>query len=187
LVFQSFQHDRSRVLVLLISSHHLSTFMTTTAAAAAAAEKPITAGDVLIYIPNLIGYGRVVAALGSFVVMVVWPDQYLLAVLLYLTNFIGDLVDGWAARRWQQTSSFGGVLDMITDRCGTAGFLFVLAGEYQQYYHHDQNNRHLASLFRLLFLSLMLLDISSHWVQVGLWKVLLLAAAVRVILSLSLC
>jgi CDP-diacylglycerol--inositol 3-phosphatidyltransferase len=155
----------------------------TTATATAAAEKPITAGDVLIYIPNLIGYGRVLAALGSFVVMVVWPDQYLLAVLLYLTNFIGDLVDGWAARRWRQTSSFGGVLDMITDRCGTAGFLFVLAGEYQQYYYHDHDNHHhLASLFRLLFLSLMLLDISSHWVQVGLWKAFCSAAAVRVAL-----
>jgi CDP-diacylglycerol--inositol 3-phosphatidyltransferase len=139
-------------------------------AAASVAEKPITAGDVLIYIPNLIGYGRVLAALASFVVMVVWPDQYLLAVLLYLTNFIGDLVDGWAARRWRQTSSFGGVLDMITDRCGTAGFLFVLAGDYQQYYYHELDNRRAASLFRLLFLSLMLLDISSHWVQVGLME-----------------
>jgi hypothetical protein len=138
----------------------------------------VTAGDVLLYLPNLIGYGRVVAALASFVVMVLWPDQYILAIFLYLTNFVGDLIDGWTARRVQQTSSFGGVLDMVTDRCGTAGFLFVLAGEYQHHYYSVADNdndddssrqrrRQLAAgLFRLLFLSLMVLDISSHWVQV---------------------
>jgi phosphatidylserine synthase len=119
---------------------------------------PLTGHDVLLYIPNLIGYGRVLAAMASFVIMVVSPDSYMLAVGLYLASFVSDMIDGWAARTLGQTSCFGGVLDMITDRCGTAGFLFVLAGEYQSQPH--------GSAFRLLFLSLMLLDISSHWVQV---------------------
>ena len=29
-----------------------------------------------------------------------------------------------------QTSSFGGLLDMVTDRCSTLGLLYVLGGEY---------------------------------------------------------
>ena len=31
-----------------------------------------------------------------------------------------------------QTSSFGGLLDMVTDRCSTLGLLFVLAIDYEQ-------------------------------------------------------
>lgn len=42
---------------------------------------------------------------------------------------------------------------MVTDRCSTLGLLFVLALDYEH------------SLLRLLFLSLCLLDISSHWCQ----------------------
>lgn len=35
-----------------------------------------------------------------------------------------------AARRFNQCSNFGGLLDMITDRCSTLGLLFILYGEY---------------------------------------------------------
>ena len=39
-------------------------------------------------------------------------------------------VDGLVARRLGQTSTFGGLLDMVTDRCSTLGLLFVLAIDY---------------------------------------------------------
>ena len=52
------------------------------------------------------------------------------AVILYIASFVGDLFDGMAARKFNQSSSFGGLLDMITDRCATLGLLFVLMGEY---------------------------------------------------------
>jgi phosphatidylglycerophosphate synthase len=29
-----------------------------------------------------------------------------------------------------QTSAFGGLLDMVTDRCSTLGLLYVLGGDY---------------------------------------------------------
>ena len=49
---------------------------------------------------------------------------------MYIASFVGDLFDGMAARKFNQSSSFGGLLDMITDRCATLGLLFVLMGEY---------------------------------------------------------
>jgi CDP-diacylglycerol--inositol 3-phosphatidyltransferase len=119
-----------------------------------------TTQDVLLFIPNLIGYARILAALTSFVVMVVFPEHWASAILLYIANFAGDLVDGIAARTFHQTSTFGSVLDMVTDRCSTLGLLYVLAGDFG---HVDTALR--VPAFRLLFLFLMLLDISSHWCQ----------------------
>lgn len=120
----------------------------------------VTANEVLVYVPNLIGYSRVVGAVGSFLLMICRPDKWSLAIALYISNFVGDLVDGWVARRLDQCSSFGGVLDMVTDRCSTAGLLYVLAGEFAA------KDAELAlPLYRISFLMLMILDISSHWVQ----------------------
>jgi len=82
------------------------------------------------------------------------------AIGLYISSFVGDLFDGMAARRFNQSSTFGGLLDMITDRCATLGLLMVLMGEYSvpgvtQY----------TTLYKLLFSFLAILDISSHWCQ----------------------
>jgi CDP-diacylglycerol--inositol 3-phosphatidyltransferase len=38
--------------------------------------------------------------------------------------------DGMVARKLNQTSTFGGLLDMVTDRCSTLGLLYVLGGDY---------------------------------------------------------
>ena len=119
-----------------------------------------TANEVLLYVPNVIGYTRVLGAFSSFVLMVCRPDLWVLAITLYLGNFVGDLVDGWVARKLNQCSSFGGVLDMITDRCSTAGLLYVLSGELS-----EKDAALPVPFYRLSFLTLMLLDISSHWVQ----------------------
>lgn len=87
------------------------------------------------------------------------PEMWILAVILYLGSFVGDLFDGMAARAFNQTSTFGGLLDMVTDRCSTLGLLFVLYGEYG-----DTNHKG-GTAFRMLFLSLAILDIASHWCQ----------------------
>lgn len=112
-----------------------------------------TAEDVLIYVPNLIGYSRIACAIGALFLMIAAKDYWILAIILYLANFVGDLFDGLVARRLGQTSTFGGLLDMVTDRCSTLGLLFILAIDYEE------------SHLRLIFLSLSLLDISSHWCQ----------------------
>jgi CDP-diacylglycerol--inositol 3-phosphatidyltransferase len=120
----------------------------------------VSANDVLMYLPNLIGYTRILFATISFILMICTPNYWLLAVILYLMNFIGDLFDGIVARWYNQCSSYGGVLDMITDRCSTAGLLYVLSGEYLPI-----DATLLFPMYRLLFLFLLILDISSHWVQ----------------------
>ena len=89
-----------------------------------------TARDVLLYVPNLIGYGRVILTIVSFFFMIFHPHRWFLALWLYIASFVGDLFDGLAARKFDQCSTYGGLLDMVTDRCATAGLLFVLAGEY---------------------------------------------------------
>jgi len=48
---------------------------------------------------------------------------------------------------------------MVTDRCSTLGLLFVLYGEY------GDTNHNAGGAFRMLFLSLAILDIASHWCQ----------------------
>ena len=35
-----------------------------------------------------------------------------------------------AARKFDQTSTFGGLMDMVTDRCSTTGLLCVLVREF---------------------------------------------------------
>mmetsp|Transcript_45420 Transcript_45420/g.50924 ORF Transcript_45420/g.50924 Transcript_45420/m.50924 type:complete len:219 (+) Transcript_45420:130-786(+) len=113
----------------------------------------VTANEVLLYVPNLIGYSRVLCTFGSLSLMVAKKEYWILAIILYLASFVGDLFDGLVARRLGQTSTYGGLLDMVTDRCSTLGLLFVLAIDYEEVY------------LRLIYLSLCLLDISSHWCQ----------------------
>jgi CDP-diacylglycerol--inositol 3-phosphatidyltransferase len=120
----------------------------------------VTENDVLLFVPNLIGYGRVACALASFLIMICLPEYWILAVALYLANFIGDLFDGFFARKLNQCSTYGGVLDMVTDRCGTLGLFLVLSAEYM-----DVDATLSFPIFRPAFLVLAILDISSHWVQ----------------------
>ena len=49
-------------------------------------------------------------------------------------------------------SNFGGVLDMVTDRVSTCGFLVIVSHLYDEYY--------------FIFVMLIVLDISSHWFHV---------------------
>ena len=104
------------------------------------ANKSTTAGDVLLYIPNLIGYLRVICTVLSLILMIRFPDRWIIAIILYVSSFVGDLFDGLAARKFDQCSIFGGMLDMVTDRCSTAGLLCALS--------HEHNERPLLVLVR---------------------------------------
>lgn len=59
--------------------------------------------------------------------------------------------DGRFARMLDQTSEFGKVLDMVTDRLATTGLCLVLSVAYPAYY--------------LPLVLLVTLDIGSHWLQ----------------------
>lgn len=55
------------------------------------ATKTTTANDVLLYVPNLIGYSRVAFTIGALFLMIAAKDYWLLAIALYLASFVGDL------------------------------------------------------------------------------------------------
>ncbi|KAL7521551.1 hypothetical protein ACHAWX_006229 [Stephanocyclus meneghinianus] len=116
--------------------------------------QPTTPSAILLYIPNLIGYLRILLTLTSLFLMICHPTLFRTASLLYVSSFVGDLFDGMAARKFNQCSAFGGLMDMVTDRCATTGLLCVLIREFA----------HRSSLV-LLFTLLIILDISSHWCQ----------------------
>jgi cardiolipin synthase len=49
------------------------------------------------------------------------------AMAVFVAASVTDWVDGWLARRWQQQSDFGKVLDPIADKLLVAAALFMLA------------------------------------------------------------
>ena len=111
--------------------------------------KPIpSAENIFLFIPNIIGYGRIILALVSFYYM---PFDPLVAMLLYLTSCLLDAFDGAAARKFGQGTKFGAVLDMLTDRCCTTCLIMMLCNFYPTYL--------------VIFQLLVSLDITSHWTQ----------------------
>lgn len=103
--------------------------------------------SVYLYIPNILGYIRVVMNIVAFAIC--FSNKWLFAIL-YFISFACDALDGWFARKFNQVSTFGAVLDMITDRVSTACLLAILSQLYSP---------------GLIFLSLLGLDIASHWLQ----------------------
>uniref|UniRef100_A0A3Q3X3U4 CDP-diacylglycerol--inositol 3-phosphatidyltransferase n=1 Tax=Mola mola TaxID=94237 RepID=A0A3Q3X3U4_MOLML len=104
--------------------------------------------NIFFFVPNLIGYARVVLALLSFYLMPCcpWP-----AVSCYLLSALLDAFDGHAARALNQSTKFGAMLDMLTDRCSTMCLLVNLSLLYPAY--------------TFLFQLSMSLDIASHWLH----------------------
>eukprot|EP00051_Salpingoeca_urceolata_P004672 m.66807 g.66807 ORF g.66807 m.66807 type:complete len:219 (-) comp13782_c0_seq3:176-832(-) len=108
----------------------------------------ITATNVYMFYPNLIGFGRVILGLMSLLFMM---DSPYTAMFLYWLSAFLDAFDGLAARHFNQTSSFGAVLDMVSDRCTTLALLVTLGALYPKYL--------------LYFQLVIILDISSHWIH----------------------
>jgi CDP-diacylglycerol--inositol 3-phosphatidyltransferase len=104
--------------------------------------------NVFLFVPNLIGYARVILAGLSLHYMSYHPRYCTIA---YVVSCLLDAVDGQAARALGQTSKFGAVLDMVTDRCTTSCLLCYLASVYPD--------------FAILFQFLIALDFSSHYMH----------------------
>ena len=104
---------------------------------------------VFLFIPNIIGYIRIILTVLAFSR---WKDHVRFNAL-YFTGFILDGADGLAARRFNQSSEFGAILDMLTDRCATAGLLSILS--------------HLYPAYAYIFMFLVFLDGYSHWLQMA--------------------
>jgi len=102
--------------------------------------------NVYLFVPNLIGYARVLLAFIAF-----WAartNPWIFAVA-YSASELLDQWDGHAARAFNQCSRFGAVLDMVTDRCSTTSLLVVLALWYQDWVE--------------VFIFVIALDLASHY------------------------
>ena len=71
--------------------------------------------------------------------------------LLYSISCLLDALDGVAARHFEQSTQFGAVLDMVTDRCTTACLLVFLSSAWPRW--------------SLLFQGLISLDLASHYIH----------------------
>ncbi|KPA74076.1 CDP-diacylglycerol--inositol 3-phosphatidyltransferase [Leptomonas pyrrhocoris] len=116
------------------------------------APKKVTAkpSKVFFFVPNLIGYARMMCSIVSYLVARDYPA---LALVLYTASFVLDAADGMAARALDQCSHFGAILDMLTDRASTAGFLVVLDGVMQPMPYR----------YTFVLSSLLFLDVASHF------------------------
>jgi CDP-diacylglycerol--inositol 3-phosphatidyltransferase len=123
-----------------------------------AAAKPVLAvktadpSSIYFFVPNLIGYVRILFALWSFAVAFDSPNLFL---ILYTLSFVLDAADGWAARLLDQCSSFGAILDMFTDRAATSAVIVVIS--------HVVKPISTTQVFVAAFL--VFLDIASHFTR----------------------
>jgi CDP-diacylglycerol--glycerol-3-phosphate 3-phosphatidyltransferase len=83
-------------------------------------------------LPNILTILRIVAI--PLLLFLFWlpsgviaaGDRNLAAALLFSAAAITDLIDGWLARRWGQTSAFGAFLDPVADKLIVCAALLVL-------------------------------------------------------------
>ncbi|OGA40678.1 MAG: CDP-diacylglycerol--glycerol-3-phosphate 3-phosphatidyltransferase [Betaproteobacteria bacterium RIFCSPLOWO2_12_FULL_62_13] len=83
-------------------------------------------------LPNLLTWLRIVLIplfVGIFYFEKSWvsvPNQNLVATIIFTAAAITDWLDGWLARRLNQTSAFGAFLDPVADKLMVAAALIVL-------------------------------------------------------------
>ncbi len=86
-------------------------------------------------LPNQLTVGRIVLALGFFVMLGFYRHdatyaRWLLntAFVVYIIAGITDILDGYFARKWEITSAFGRMVDPIVDKVLVVGAFIMLAG-----------------------------------------------------------
>ena len=83
-------------------------------------------------VPNLLTWLRIILIplfVGIFYFEKSWvsaPNQNLVATILFTAAAITDWLDGWLARKLNQTSAFGEFLDPVADKLMVAAALIVL-------------------------------------------------------------
>ena len=81
--------------------------------------------DLLVNVPNALTISRVplTVLICTFIEYRVWPA----ALATFIVAAITDMIDGWWARRFNRTSTFGRVFDPLTDKILIGGaFIFLI-------------------------------------------------------------
>ncbi len=81
-------------------------------------------------LPNILTIARLIAApmLALVFVLVSSPLADMIAFFLFITAAFTDFLDGYLARKWNQTSAFGKMLDPIADKVMVVIALALLLG-----------------------------------------------------------
>jgi cardiolipin synthase len=81
-------------------------------------------------LPNMLTYGRIVAV-PIVAALLLWggDNARWTALAIYILAAITDFLDGYLARKWQQQSSLGRMLDPIADKVLVAVVLLVLCAD----------------------------------------------------------
>jgi CDP-diacylglycerol--glycerol-3-phosphate 3-phosphatidyltransferase/cardiolipin synthase len=83
-------------------------------------------------VPNLLTWLRIILIplfVGIFYFEKSWvsvPNQNLVATIIFTAAAITDWLDGWLARKLNQTSAFGAFLDPVADKLMVAAALIIL-------------------------------------------------------------
>jgi cardiolipin synthase (CMP-forming) len=86
-------------------------------------------------VPNLLTYARIVAV-PAVVACLYWQDILegglwlrWLALVIFISAAVTDVLDGYFARKWGEQSAFGRMLDPIADKLLVASCLLMLAAD----------------------------------------------------------
>ncbi len=92
--------------------------------------KAVVPGSKVWTLPNLLTYGRILAVpLVAGLLMWGTNQSRWFALGIYIFAAITDFFDGYLARKWQQQSALGRMLDPIADKVLVAVVLLVLAAD----------------------------------------------------------
>jgi cardiolipin synthase (CMP-forming) len=81
-------------------------------------------------LPNILTYGRIVAVpLVAGLLMWGGDTSRWIALGIYIVAALTDFLDGYLARKWQQQSALGRMLDPIADKVLVSVVLLVLAAD----------------------------------------------------------
>jgi len=80
-------------------------------------------------VPTLLTWARIIAiplVVGVFYLPLDGPTRNIAATVLFIVVALTDWLDGWLARRLNQTSSFGAFLDPVADKFLVCAALLIL-------------------------------------------------------------
>lgn len=81
-------------------------------------------------IPNILSFFRILL-IPLFIWLYIWQKDYLLATIILLVSGLSDIIDGYIARTFDQTSRVGKILDPVADKLTQFAVLICLMTRFK--------------------------------------------------------